>query len=98
MKKSELVAHVARNFPYLSFQDAATIVDTIFGSMADALAQGDGVEIRGFGSLKVKDRCAREGRNPKTGESVHIPAKKLPHFKMGKDLYERLNRRVTSEG
>ena len=98
MTKSELVAHVARNFPYLSRQDAAAIVDTIFGSMADALAQGDGVEIRGFGSLKVKDRRAREGRNPKTGESVHIPAKKLPHFKMGKELYERLNGTVTSEG
>ena len=80
MTKSELVTHVAVRLPYLTRQDAEIIVDTIFDSMADALAQGDGVEIRGFGSLKVKDRRKREGRNPRTGESVHIPARKLPLF------------------
>ena len=66
--------------------------------MAYALAQGDNVEIRGFGSLKVKNRPEREGRNPKTGESVHIPAKKYPFFKIGKELYERINQKVPSAG
>jgi len=73
-------------------------VDTIFESMADALAQGDGIEVRGFGSLKVKDRGERKGRNPKTGESVHIPAKKWPFFRIGKELHERINRTVPAIG
>jgi integration host factor subunit beta len=98
MTKSELITHVARRLPYLTLKDAQIIVDTIFDSMVDALAQGDHIEIRGFGSLKVKDREEREGRNPKTGESVHIPAKKLPFFKIGKELYERINQAVPSAG
>ena len=98
MTKSELVTHVARTLPYVAREDAEIIVDIIFESMADALAQGDGIEIRGFGSLKVSDRRAREGRNPKTGESVHIPAKRLPLFRIGKELHERINRTVPSAG
>mgnify|MGYP001545398802 CR=1 FL=1 len=98
MTKSELVAHVAGRLPHLTLKDADIIVDTIFESMADALAQGDGIEIRGFGSFKVKNREERQGRNPKTGESVHIPAKKWPHFKIGKELYERINQRAPSGG
>jgi len=94
MKKSELVTLVAERLPYLTRKDAETIVDTIFDSMIEGLAQGDRIEIRGFGSLSVKHRPAREGRNPKTGETVHIPAKRLPHFKVGKELYERINRTV----
>ena len=94
MKKSELVTLVAERLPYLTRKDAETIVDTIFDSMIEGLAQGDRIEIRGFGSLSVKHRPAREGRNPKTGERVHIPAKRLPHFKVGKELYERINRTV----
>ena len=94
MKKSELVTLVAERLPYLTRKDAETIVDTIFDSMIEGLAQGDRIEIRGFGSLAVKHRPAREGRNPKTGERVHIPAKRLPHFKVGKELYERINRTV----
>ena len=94
MKKSELVTLVAERLPYLTRKDAETIVDTIFDSMIEGLAQGDRIEIRGFGSLSVKHRPAREGRNPKTGERVHIPAKRLPHFKIGKELYERINRTV----
>ncbi len=90
MTKSELIAHVAQRLPYMTLKDAEIIVDTIFDSMADALAQGDCIQIRGFGSLKVKDRGEREGRNPKTGESVYIPAKKLPLFKIGKELHERV--------
>ena len=98
MTKSELITHVARRLPYLTLKDAEIIVDTIFDSMADALAQGDGIEIRGFGSLKVKDREEREGRNPKSGESIRIPAKKYPLFRIGKELHERINQTVPSAG
>ena len=96
MTKTELVTHVAERLPYMTLQDAQIIVDTIFESMADALVQGEGIEIRGFGSLKVKDRRAREGRNPRTGESVHIPAKKFPLFRIGKELHERINQTASS--
>ena len=98
MTKTELVTHVAGRLPCLTLKDAEIIVDAIFESMADALAQGDGIEVRGFGSFKVANRGAREGRNPKTGESVHIPAKKLPLFRIGKELHERINQRVPSTG
>jgi integration host factor beta subunit len=98
MTKSELVTHVAQRLPYLTPKDAKIIVDTIFDSMTDALAQGEGIEIRGFGSLKVKDRGEREGRNPKTGESVRVSAKKLPFFRIGKELHERINQTVPSTG
>ena len=98
MTKSELINRVAERLPYLTRKDAEIIVNTIFDSMADALVEGEGIEIRGFGSFKVKNREEREGRNPKTGESVHIPAKKWPHFKVGKELYERINQRAPSGG
>jgi integration host factor subunit beta len=62
-----------------------------FDSMVECLAQGERIEIRGFGSFAVKHRATREGRNPKTGETLHIPAKRMPHFKIGKELYERIN-------
>ena len=98
MTKSELIIHVARRLPYVTLKHAVIMVDTIFDSMSDALAQGEGIEIRGFGSLKIKDRAAREGRNPKTGESIHIPAKRLPFFRIGKELHERINQTVPSAG
>ena len=98
MTKTELITHVARSFPSLTHRDAEIVVDTIFDSMVDALAQGDRVDIRGFGSLKVKDRDEREGRNPKTGESLRIPAKKYPLFRIGKELHERINQTVSSVG
>ena len=98
MTKSELITHVARRLPYVTLKDAEIIVDTIFESMVDTLTKGEGIEIRGFGSLKVKDREEREGRNPRTGESVRIPAKKLPFFKSGKELRERINQTVPSTG
>ena len=94
MTKSELVTQVAQRLPSITLEDAEIIVDTLLESMTDALAQGDGIEIRGFGSLKVKDRPEREGRNPRTGESVRIPAKKYLHFRIGKQLHERINRTV----
>ena len=98
MTMSELVTRVAQRLPYMTHKDAEIIVDSIFDSMADALAQGAGIEVRGFGSLKVKDRGEREGRNPKTGESVHIPAKKSPFFRIGKELHERINQTVPATG
>jgi integration host factor subunit beta len=91
MTRSELVILVADRLPYLTQKDAGIIVDTMFDSMVDALARGERIEIRGFGSFAVKHRDDREGRNPKTGEPVHIPAKRMPHFKIGKELYERIN-------
>ena len=98
MTKSELVTRVAQRLSYMTVKDAEIIVDTIFDSMADALAQGNGIEIRGFGSFKVKDREDREGRNPKTGESLRIPAKKSPFFRIGKELHERINQTVPAAG
>ena len=98
MTKREFITHVAERLPYLTRRDAEIIVDTIFDSMADALVQGDRIEIRGFGSFKVTNRRAREGRNPRTGESVQIPAKKYPLFKIGKELHERINKTVPAIG
>ncbi len=97
MTRSELVILVANRLSYLTKQDAEIIVDTMFNSMIESLAQGERIEIRGFGSFAVKHRDDREGRNPKTGEPVHIPAKRLPHFKMGKELYERINPTVPEQ-
>ena len=91
MTRSELVISVVERLPFLTHKDAEIIVDTIFDSMIEELAQGDRIEIRGFGSFAVKHRDPREGRNPRTGETVHIPAKRMPHFKIGKELYERMN-------
>jgi integration host factor subunit beta len=91
MKKSELVTAVASRLPYVTRKDAEIIVETLFDSMVQALARGDRIDIRGFGSIAAKNRPAREGRNPRSGETVHIPAKRLPHFKVGKELYGRIN-------
>ncbi len=91
MKKSELVELVADRVDTLSRKDAEIIVDAIFDGIAGTLTKGDRVEIRGFGSFTVKDRAARQGRNPKTGETVQIPAKRKAFFKVGKDLSERIN-------
>ena len=98
MTKSELINRVAERLPYLTRKDAEIIVNTIFDSMVDALVEGDRIEIRGFGSFKVKNRGDREGRNPKTGEAVRIPAKRMPFFKIGKELYERINQEPASLG
>ena len=97
MTRSELIILVVERLPYLIQKDAETIVDTIFNSMIESLAQGERIEIRGFGSFAVKHRDDREGRNPITGETVHIPAKRMPHFKIGKELYERINPTVPEQ-
>jgi len=91
MTKSELITAVVSRLPYLTRTDAEMIVETMFGSIIERLAQGDRIEIRGFGSFAVRYRAARLGRNPKTGEIVQISAKRVPHFKIGKELYARIN-------
>jgi integration host factor beta subunit len=91
MTKSELINRISERLPYLTRKDAEIIVNTIFDSMVHALVSGNRIEIRGFGSFKVKNRGDREGRNPKTGETVKIPAKRMPFFKIGKELFERIN-------
>ena len=95
MTKSGLIEDVARRTPHISKRDTEVVVNTIFDAMVDALKEGDRIEIRGFGSFQVKVREARDGRNPKTGEPVHISAKRTPFFKVGKELKEMVDRRDT---
>lgn len=91
MTKSELILRLAELNPHLYQRDAEQIVSTIFEEIAEALCNGDRVELRGFGAFSVKHRQARMGRNPRTGESVHVEEKYVPFFKTGKRLHERLN-------
>lgn len=91
MTKSELIARLAERNPHLYQRDVERIVTTIFDEIAAALAQGDRVELRGFGAFSVKKRDARQGRNPRTGEQVAVQGKVIPFFKTGKQLRERLN-------
>jgi len=91
MTKHELIDEVARLYPRYSRRDAEVIVNAVFDSMADALHQGNRIEIRGFGSFVVKSRDARDGRNPKTGRLVSVPAKQVPFFKVGKELRLRVD-------
>ena len=91
MIKSELVARIAAQNPHLYQRDIENIVNTILGTVVDAMKNGDRVELRGFGAFSVKNRPARTGRNPRTGESVEVEEKWVPFFKTGKELRERLN-------
>ena len=91
MTKSELIQHIAEMNPHLYHRDVERIVGTIFEEIADALARGDRVELRGFGAFSVKQRGARVGRNPRTGDAVQVSEKLIPFFKTGKQLRERLN-------
>jgi integration host factor subunit beta len=88
MTKSELCEHLSEITGTLNKKEAELIVNTIFDSIRDALAAGERVEIRGFGSFSIRERDARMARNPKTGESVSIDGKKVPFFKTGKELKE----------
>ena len=90
MNKLELIA-MLKNECSLSKKEAAAVIDLFFESMSEALARGDRVEIRGLCSFYVKKHQSYKGRNPKTGESVHIAPKKLPFFKCGKELKERVD-------
>ncbi len=91
MTKSELIQRISEKNPHLYLRDVEKIVDTIFDEITKALASGNRVELRGFGAFSVKEREARTGRNPRTGESVVVDAKRLPFFKTGKALRDRLN-------
>jgi integration host factor beta subunit len=91
MTKSELVQKLMDVNGLLSRKDSELVVNLIFDSMTDALKRGEKVEIRGFGSFTIREREAREARNPKSGEVVRITAKKTPFFKTGKELRERVN-------
>ncbi|VEJ44611.1 Integration host factor subunit beta [Bartonella vinsonii] len=89
--KSELVQIIARQNPHLFQRDVENIVNAIFEEISTALANGNRVELRGFGAFSVKSRAARNGRNPRTGEAVVVEEKWIPFFKTGKDLRDRLN-------
>ncbi|MCK5546146.1 MAG: integration host factor subunit beta [Rhodospirillaceae bacterium] len=91
MTKSELIQRLADANPHLYLRDVERIVTTIFEEITDALADGNRVELRGFGAFSVKERGARVGRNPRTGEAVNVSAKYIPYFKTGKQLREKLN-------
>ena len=91
MTKSELIARLAARNPHLYQRDVERIVATVFDEISKALASGHRVELRGFGAFSVKNRPARTGRNPRTGETVEVEEKWVPFFKTGKELRERLN-------
>ena len=90
MTKAELVEDVARAAE-LTKKDAERLVEIVFESIIETLNQGEKIELRGFGSFRVRERGARRGRNPKTGDPVSIPAKRVPYFKPGKELKELIN-------
>lgn len=96
MNKSELIEALAEKAE-LPLRDASAITNTILETMSDALAQGESIEIRGFGSFIVKEYKAYNGRNPKTGDKIEVPPKKLPFFKVGKELKERVDQGVTKK-
>lgn len=91
MIKSELVARLAEANPHLYQRDVERIVTAVFDEIANALARGYRVELRGFGAFSVKHRPSRVGRNPRTGDAVQVSEKRVPFFKTGKELRQRLN-------
>ena len=90
MTKADLVEEVARDSD-LSKKDAEVIVQTVLDSIVDSLKSGEKIELRGLGSFRLRERASREGRNPKTGEAVFVPAKRVPYFKPGKELRELID-------
>jgi integration host factor subunit beta len=90
MTKAELVEQVASSAE-LTKKHAEMIVNTVFDSIVESLRDGEKIELRGFGSFRIRHRGSRVGRNPKTGATVHVPPKRIPYFKPGKDLRELLN-------
>ncbi|MFT6911629.1 MAG: integration host factor subunit beta [Paracoccaceae bacterium] len=91
MIRSELIQKIADENPHLYQRDVEKIVNTIFEQIIEAMSRGDRVELRGFGAFSVKQRDARTGRNPRTGEAVAVDEKHVPFFKTGKLLRDRLN-------
>jgi len=94
MTRSDLVARLSERFPQLTLRDTEFAVKTILDAMSDALARGHRIEIRGFGSFSINRRPPRMGRNPRSGEQVLIPEKRVPHFKPGKSLREAVDARL----
>ena len=94
MTRSDLVEALAEKFPQLTQRDADMAVKTILDAMSESLIKGHRIEIRGFGSFTVNSRPPRLGRNPRSGESVAIPEKRVPHFKPGKALREAVDKRT----
>jgi integration host factor subunit beta len=94
MTKAELINLLANDNPTRYLRDVEQVVDTVFDEITNALANGDRVEIRGFGAFSTKSRSARTGRNPRTGAAVEVSEKFIPHFKTGKLLRDRLNGRA----
>jgi integration host factor subunit beta len=90
MTKSEMIEKISMENPSLTKKDVEFIVNGVFDIIKETLSTGDKVEIRGFGSFKVRQKNAKIGRNPKTGEKVEVPAKKVPYFKPGKEIKETL--------
>ena len=90
MTKAELIEEVAKAAE-INRKNSEIIVNTIFKSIVDALHNGEKVELRGFGSFRIRQRGPRKGRNPKTGATVNVPAKRIPYFKPGKELKELIN-------
>ena len=95
--KSELVQQIGEQFPHLFQRDVENIVNAIFDEITNALARGDRVELRGFGAFSVRQRGARRGRNPRTGQQVDVAEKFVPFFKTGKEMRERLNNGVDGD-
>ncbi len=91
MTKSDLVEVLGSKLKHLPIKEVEVVVNTVFDKMTSALAEGGRVEIRGFGSFEVRTREPRQGRNPKSGASVYVGTRKVPFFKVGKELKERVN-------
>jgi integration host factor subunit beta len=89
--RSELVHKLCDDHPDLTGKEIERVVDAFFDSVTEQLQQGGRVELRGFGAFSTRDRDARKGRNPRTGDSVDVDAKRVPYFKPGKEMRERLN-------
>lgn len=92
MTKAQIIEKASEQLTLLTKRQAEIVVNTIFNSVRDSLHRGDKTEIRGFGSFRLRSRRMKEGRNPKTGATVSVPAKKVPFFKAGKELKELLNK------
>ncbi len=94
MTKSVLIEKISEKVEGLSKKQTEVVVETLFESIKEALAKGGKVEIRGFGNFKLRARNSRKARNPKTGDAVEVPPKKVPYFKVGKELREMVNTNI----
>lgn len=90
MTKSELIEQISLSYPDMTKKQIEFIINSVFITIKEAIKDGDKVEIRGFGSFKVREKKSKVGRNPKTGHKVEVPEKKVPHFKPGKEIKESL--------